>query len=302
MADEIYQINLQELAEDYAWGTFKRDQGFLKRLFLHKKSNYIFDIPWGHVEFTHSTELRETKMSEEKQCVLYSCQYENKTNGDQTYRVSASRETTTTSRIQLGKTYTIGADMNIEVDLGFAKLGGGLNCSMSVTKESGEEFSETLIWNIDTEIKVPKQNVAKAELVVKERPIIHDFTVTTTMNLLKKDDGTRGSLPICIRRKKDKSEVATYFVKRLDVLFANQYSRIDYSKSDMVKINKKEETIDTGEKKLIYEVVLTSHGVSHSKSWAQQRVEVTCDSIEDMDNSANRVVPISKINRNPSLH
>ena len=62
--------------------------------------------------------------ADRKNVELYLCEYENKTDDEQTHKFSTSRETTTTTKVEFQENYTIGAETNVEVDLGFVKAGG----------------------------------------------------------------------------------------------------------------------------------------------------------------------------------
>jgi len=56
--DNKYQINLQQLIEDYVWGEFRGDMFALRRPFTRRR-HYEFDIRWGFMDFTHTTESKE---------------------------------------------------------------------------------------------------------------------------------------------------------------------------------------------------------------------------------------------------
>ncbi|XP_052794670.1 uncharacterized protein LOC128227834 isoform X1 [Mya arenaria] len=271
---KVYQVNLQEFIEEYAWDCFKQDIGFIRRLF-NRKSKFYFDIRWGYLDFSHRTESKERPVTgnvNQKNEELYYSEYDNKTSTQQNYTFSTSRETTATTSIELQENYTIGAETNLEVDLaGIVKFGGGVNGSLSVTETKSQEFSKTLTWNIDTNIVVPRWNRARATLLVYEQPSILDFTVTTTLSLPKK------TLPVSLRRKRDDKIVKTYYITNLNAIFAEYNKKYATDEDRIVKIETR-----PVEGSAIDEViaVITSHGTCKNVSWKKQHVKVQCTPIE----------------------
>ncbi|XP_052794677.1 uncharacterized protein LOC128227838 [Mya arenaria] len=272
--DKVYQINLQELIEEYVWSCFQDDLGCIRGIF-NRKPKFYFDIRWGYLDFTHRTESKERPVTgnvNQRNVELYYSEYENKTNTKQSYTFSTSRETTATTSIELQENYTIGAETNLEVDLaGIVKFGGGVNGSLSVTETKGQEFTETLTWNIDTNVVVPRWNRARATLFVYEQPSILDFTVTTTLSLPKK------TLPVSIRRKRDDKIVKTYYITNLNAIFAEYNQKHGTDEKRIVKIETR-----PVEGSSIDEViaVITSNGTCKNVSWKNQHVQVQCTPIE----------------------
>ncbi|XP_052796769.1 uncharacterized protein LOC128229121 [Mya arenaria] len=273
--NKIYQINLQELIEKYAWDCFQDDMGFIRGIF-NRKPKFYFDIRWGYLDFSHRTESKERPVTgkvNQRNVELYYSEYENKTNTKQSYTFSTSRETTATTRIELQENYTIGAETNLEVDLaGIVKFGGGVNGSLSVTETKGQEFTETLTWNIDTNVVVPRWNRARATLFVYEQPSILDFTVTTTLSLPKT------SLPVSIRRKRDDKIVKTYYIMNLNAIFA-EFNKKHIKKDESTPIKIETRPVEGSS---IDEViaVITSRGTCKNVSWKNQHVRVQCTPIE----------------------
>jgi len=263
MPNTEYQVDLQDLIETYVWKRFKEDKGFLKGLF-YKRSNYFLDIRWGYIDFQHDTEykVRPTKDDPMKQNLqLYCTKYENKTDADQSYTFATSRETNASTSIELQENYTIGAETNLEVDLGgIVKFGGGINGSFSVTDTKGETYSETLSWNIDTNIVVPAGKMAMASLNVVEKPVVIDFTTTSTLSLPK------GKLPVSVRRLKDRKEMQIYWIENLSALFNDETL-----KNENVKLD---EILNTDTDKIETIIVLKTRGVCRNTSWSNQNVEV----------------------------
>ncbi|KAH3841955.1 uncharacterized protein LOC127878032 [Dreissena polymorpha] len=276
MDDKEFQLNLQELVENYVWDCFKCDLGFLKGIFYQRHKHY-FDIRWGYVDFQHVTTKTDRPMIRsvtKDKTELYFTEYQNKSNRDQKYTFSTTRETVATTKIELQENYTLGAETNIEIDLaGVVKIGGGVNGSVSVTNTKGEDFSETLNWNINTEIVVPKWNKARASLYVFEEPSITEFVVTTTLSL------PTGSLPVSIRRVKDDKIIKTYWIMNLHCLFSDKQKEDGIVKCETKPVPGK--SIDDAI------VVIETRGTCRNVSWKNQHVEVQCERMADVGNEAS---------------
>ena len=261
------EINLKERIEQFAWKRFRETHGFFTRLFTLKNRYYV-DIKWDYRNFDHTTYEKQPgsekkKKKEKKNLELYFC--DNKTDNEQVHKFSTSRQTTATTSIEFQKNYTLGATTNIEVDLGFVKAGCGVNGRLSVTNTNGQSFSESFTWNIDTEIKVPAKQKAKAELHVYEEQSITDFEVQTKVTLPKK------KFPISIRRiSDDKLMGHTIWIKCLDIIFDKDYLE---KSQEMVKVDEDHEIID-GKKYIYKALVLKSHGTAQIISFKNQHLIV----------------------------
>lgn len=273
---QLYQLNLKEHIEKYAWKRFRATEGFFKSTFM-RKNRYYVDIRWGYLHFEHkTTEHPRPKLGgdeEKKNVELFLCEYENKTDDEQVHKFSTSRETTSTTSVEFQENYTLGAETNIEVDLGFVKAGGGINGGMSITNTEGHEESETLTWNIDTEIKVPAKQKATAKLHVYEDPTIADFEVETKVTLPKKH------LPVSIRRKSDdKLMGSTIWIQNIDCIFDQEY--LDSAKN-LVEVL---ELPNEADNKLYIGLLLKSHGTCQNISFKNQHVTVECTPLEGYEN------------------
>lgn len=301
-SNKILQVNLEEVIEDYVWRLFKEGRGFLKRFFL-RRSDYVFDIRWGYIDFKHVTipdkkqqKSRQTAsgqstseqdsgdnqasatdaevsnkvptISEEagkKDIELYFSEYENQTSEPQKYTFKASRQTTATTKVELQEHYTLGAQTNLEINFAeIVKFGAEVNASYSLTETKAEEFSRTLTWDIDTEIQVPKFHKAKASLYVYEVPSKSTFVVETTLSLPSE------GLPVTIRRAKDGREVQTRWILDLGILFK------DYKERNAVKVVEQTVIKKNGAEGKENQIVLTTRGVCRNVSFKNQHVLVEC--------------------------
>lgn len=319
-SDKIIQLNLEEVIEDYVWRMFKKGRGFLKRFFL-RRSDYVFDIRWGYIDFKHVT-IPDKKQQKSRQTAsgqstseqdsgdnqasaidaevsnkvptvseeagktdieLYFSEYENQTSEPQKYTFKASRQTTATTKVELQETYTLGAKTNLEINFAeIVKFGAEVNASYSLTETKAEEFSRTLTWDIDTEIQVPKFHKAKASLYVYEVPSKSTFVVKTTLSL------PSGPLPVIIRRAKDGREVKTRWILDLGILFK------DYERSSTIKVVPQKIIMENGNEVMENQIVLTTRGVCRNVSFKNQHVLVECHkvtgagaSLADTSNNVN---------------
>lgn len=272
----IYQLNLKEHIEKYAWKRFRDTQGFFKNTFM-RKNRYYVDIRWGYLHFEHhTTEHPRPKIggdADKKNVELFLCEYENKTDDEQVHKFSTSRETTASTSVEFQENYTIGAETNIEVDLGFVKAGGGVNGGLSVTNINGQEYSETLTWNIDTEIKVPPKQKAIAKLHVYEDPTITDFDVETKVTLPKH------RLPVSIRRiSDDKLMGPIIWIQNIDAIFEDTFIQ---KAKNLVEVLEFENEADN---KIYIGLLLKSHGTCQNVSFKNQNVTVECTPLEGYEN------------------
>lgn len=274
--ERIYSVNLEELVQDFVWGQYKNDLGFFKRMFV-RRSQYYVDVPWGYVDFKHETtsvERPSCQGEDKKEKVeLYYSEYENRTNDQQSYTFNTSRETVASTKIELQENYTIGAETNLEVDLGgIVKFGGSVSGELSVTNTSGQEYTETLAWSIDTEVIVPKWHKAKASLYVFERPCIYDFTTKTTVSL------PTGKLPCSVRRLSDNKLMKTYVIMNIDVIMDEEFLR--KSLTEVKEVEKPEIN------KIVKVLVLTTKGVCRNISYKNQQVQVESKPLADAPEGA----------------
>ncbi|XP_052791646.1 uncharacterized protein LOC128225787 [Mya arenaria] len=282
----VHQVNLQEFIENYAWDCFQEDMGFIRGIF-NRQSNYYFDISWGYLDFSHTTDCQERPVTvnlNQRNVELYYSEYENKTNTKQSHTFSTSRETSATTRIELQENYTNGATTNLEVDLaGFVQFGGGVNGSLSVTETNSQEFNNTITWKFDTNVEIQPMNRARVTVSVHEQPSILDFTVTTTLSLPRK------TLPVSIRRKRDDKIVKTYYITNLHAIFVEYNQKYETDENKIVKIETR-----PVEGSSIDEViaVITSRGTCKNVSWKKQHVEVQSAPIEGAPADASSEIEI----------
>ncbi|KAH3809734.1 uncharacterized protein LOC127835290 [Dreissena polymorpha] len=273
MENKEFQLDLQELVENYAWKRFTVQLGCIKRLF-HRRYKYYFDIPWGFVEFSHETtktnERPQKDGGKDKNKVLFFSTFDNMSEGPQKYTFATERSTTATTSVEMQDNYTIGKTANLEIDLKGVKVGVGVNDSLSVTDTKCEEFSEILTWNINTEIIVPPWTSARATLYIVEEQSFKEFEVTTRISL------RTGSLPVSIRRIKDNKIVKTYRITNLRCIFTDKHDKL-------VKFEKVD--VPNSEIKDVVPVIV-SKGVCKNLSWKNQHVELQCSEIKPEANEA----------------
>ena len=154
------------------------------------------------------------------------------------------------------------------------KFGRSANGSFSVTKTMGQEFSTTLAWNINTEVKVEPGSRARAVLKLYEQSSIVDFTVRTRLSL----HGPLRMLPVSMRRKGRHRNLKIYYVMNLMQFLGNYLN--DYGK-DPDTIVKMERVPREGSRISDEFAEITSRGVCHYVTCKKQHVEVEGSKIED---------------------
>ena len=155
------------------------------------------------------------------------------------------------------------------MNIGCVKVGGKVNGGISVTKTGGQEYSKSLTWSIDTEIKVPAKQRAIAKLHVNEYRAVTDFKVKTTVTLPKK------KMPVSIRRLSDNKLIYTVWIQNIDAIFDNKF------------LNRAEDVIEVidipneAEKKTYIGLILKSRGTCPNVSFRNQNVTVECKPLSD---------------------
>ena len=140
-----------------------------------------------------------------------------------------------------------------------------MNGGLSVTNTEGEEYSESLTWNIDTEIKVPAKQKATAKLHVYEDSTLTDFEVETKVTLPKK------RLPVAIRRISDDKLIgSTIWLQNIDAIFEPEYLEKAKNLIEVLDIEDQEAG------KIYVGLLLKSHGTAQNVSFKNQNVTVEC--------------------------
>ncbi|KAL4224443.1 hypothetical protein ACF0H5_017895 [Mactra antiquata] len=227
---------------------------------------------------TEVDQLRQASQEANKRSVeLYFTEYENETLSTQTYKFTTTRQTTETTRIEMRENYTLGAETNLSINLGkIASFGGKINTTLSVTDTKVQEYSKSLTWNIDTDIKVPRWHRLKATLYVYETPITSSFEVNTTVRL-------RSPLPVYVHRVKDGKRVYIVVIFSLRFLFGD-----DYLRRSGIRIE--EEIVErNGKQSIVENVILTTRGVCRYVGFKNQHVRVEC---KEMDGAPLNLPPL----------
>ena len=290
LENEKLQVNLQEMVEKYIWKLYKRDVGYPKRLLLLKR-NFWFDVKWSYVDFKHETvetNVRDVKTSDGVH--MFTSEYENRTGKDQVYEFSISRETTNTTTVEVQDTYTLGASMELGVDIGGVKIGVVLNSEMSTTNTVAHETSKTNATNINTPISVNNGEVAIATLATNNKTSVIDFTVHTTMSLLP----SKRCLPVTIRKRCDNTVVNSYVITNVECLFSDKFTTGNPSK---VKLETRPVPLTSAQEEKLASLpehvrknvrqeaevvaIMTSRGVCRRSVWETQRVKVESKPIDE---------------------
>ena len=134
---DTLRVNLQDLFEEYAWKKFTEDWNIIKRVF-RRRSKYKIVIRWELLEFKHETTKFKDRLKAvnatpggasisgksgaecpmvSNDVVLYQAEYKNKTPLKQEYTFSSTRQTTSSTTVELHESYTMGHECNIEISV-----------------------------------------------------------------------------------------------------------------------------------------------------------------------------------------
>nr|XP_022301434.1 uncharacterized protein LOC111109556 [Crassostrea virginica] len=296
---DTLRVNLQDLFEEYAWKKFTEDWNIVKRVF-RRRSKYYFGIRWELLEFKHETTKYDDRLEAvnatpggvsisgesgaksgcpmvSNDVVLYQAEYKNKTPLKQEYTFSSTRQTTSSTTVELHETYTKGHECNIEISVpgDAVTVGAGLSGNLSVSKIDQESFESTTTWTVDTKVEVESGHRAEAKVYVSERNSIADFEVKTTMKIVDGKD-----FPIVIRRMSDDKIVYVTYVRFLEDVFWDliQKDEEDENKDKEPKKFQLSEYIDKSELRTVplrrHEIITYTRGTCKSVSWKNQHVEV----------------------------
>ena len=300
---DTLRVNLQDLFEEYAWKEFTKDWNIIKRVF-RRRSKYKIVIRWELLEFKHETTKFKDRLKAvnatpggvsisgesgaecpmvSNDVVLYQAEYKNKTPLKQEYTFSSTRQTTSSTTVELHESYTMGHECNIEISVpgDVVTVGAGLSGNLSVSKIDQESFESTTTWTVDTKVEVESGHRAEAKVYVSERNSIADFEVKTTMKIVDGKD-----LPIVIRRVSDDKIVFVILLLDLEEVFGDLIKKDENNENNENNENKDEkqkkfqssEYIDNSElwSTPIYrhEIITYTRGTCKSVSWRNQQVEV----------------------------
>ena len=297
---DTLRVNLQDLFEEYAWKKFTEDWNIIKRVF-RRRSKYKIVIRWELLEFKHETTKFKDRLEAvnatpggasisgksgaecpmvSNDVVLYQAEYKNKTPLKQEYTFSSTRQTTSSTTVELHESYTMGHECNIEISVpgDVVTVGAGLSGNLSVSKIDQESFESTTTWTVDTKVEVESGHRAEAKVYVSERNSIADFEVKTTMKIVDGKD-----LPIVIRRVSDDKIVFVILLPDLEDVFGDLIKKDEKDEKDKNKEEKQKKFqsskyIDNSELRSTpiyrHEIITCTRGTCKSVSWRNQQVEV----------------------------
>lgn len=114
--------------------------------------------------------------------VLFQTRFINNTDGDQEYTIKTEKSTRSTCTAELEHSFTKGMEMSVTLKSPgeLLEANAGFHAEETLTNNTGQEFEEEMMWGVESLVKVRKQHVAEAQLVVEEKKHSGEFTVTTT--------------------------------------------------------------------------------------------------------------------------
>lgn len=203
MATDI--VDLEEIVKDWALKMFDvtktKEQGRIP------KDNLEFTVNWKGVRSVHSEAdfADAVHAPSPKAQVLFKTFFTNNTNMEQEYSFKTERTTRSTCDVAVEKGVTIGQEMSIKLmtPCEVFEANAGFKREVAVTKAEGESFEEELVWEVDSQIKVPSMHKTTAELVIKEEQFNSKFTVESKL---------WGKIHVCITDLRDNNS----FVKSIE--------------------------------------------------------------------------------------
>ena len=219
-----------------------------------------FNINWKRVHFNHSEPefVDHERPPKPKSQVLFRTFFSNRTGEDQEYSFRTSRVTSSTCDVVVEQCYTVGYEMNISLKTPCEvfEANAGFHREMSLTNAHGQSVQEQLSWEVDSQIKVPKNNKTTAELVISEDQYAGNFTLTSDISgkilvtvTNTKDNNSlvkviEGSIVEIMRGMKDKERGLKlfHFEKNLARFVTKGRCNFQYAIEQHVKLHQEEIT------------------------------------------------------------
>lgn len=256
-------IDIQKLIQDYVWKEFTRDVCCIQGIFV-RRSDFIIDIPWSFFEIYHRTikfnprSKLASGLRDQKQVVLFSTNFRNNTQKEQSYKLKTQRHTKATTTITCQRGYVVGCCTNLYLKLQLPEkysdcgVSAGLSGQLTVTRPPGETIEETYIWETDSDVVVEPNYLTEAKIMLTEDEMVADFEVRSTLRM------PSGEAPVTIRRKKDMEIQGVVMINDLSDVFADcNVSIIEVATSD---------------RKVTYHIEITTIGILQSIRWRNQRI------------------------------
>ncbi|XP_046576448.1 uncharacterized protein LOC124284403 [Haliotis rubra] len=298
-------LELDTILGHYAWRKLEKNINFVKRLFLEPEDYYPV-IDWKCLNIEHN--IMKFSLRPANTCVespwgeittgsrwvsLYGCEYENKSETKHVHTFRGKRETTTWIAVELQNCYTIGNDVNIDVNLptNFVKFRAGRDNTMNVCKMKGEVFKEVVPWEVNSQIEIGPSWKANAELLAREECQVIDFEIRTKLSVPK------GKLPVYFKKKSDDKVAYTVMLDDFHNAFLSLESGGTLSEDEMALVQVlMETTLDKYQnEKSSTSIQLLTQGSCTSVAWSDQKVNIKT---EPMPNSNKTHVSDLFIERN----
>ena len=171
--------DLDDIVAAWAWEMFDRTKS--KEQSKFPRDSLEMHISWKKVRFIHGEPDYQDiqKPGTPKGKILFKTYFENNTDMEQEYSFKTERSTTSSCDVSMESTYTVGQEMNISLKTPCEvfEANAGFHREMSLTNSSGQSVEEELVWEVDSQIKVPPKHRTLAELVISEEQYAGKFAV-----------------------------------------------------------------------------------------------------------------------------
>ncbi|XP_067670167.1 uncharacterized protein [Haliotis asinina] len=281
-------IDVQEIIQDWAWGSFIKDSGYFRRFFIRRK-DFIIDVPMNYYQFSHSdAELEGLKIKSDSKTApeigegmpnksILITEYHNDTEMAQVYKFRMERARKASVTVTFQKGFTVGGKANFSL----CGVDCGLESKLEVTKTTEQTFEEVLTFETCCDINVKENTNCEAKVVFTEEDMSYRFTVETIMRM------PSGKAPVYIRRKKDKKVVMSFKIQDLRHIFHKYKEEKDPDRSvDFVR----ETIILNGKECNNYAIKLTTRGLVEGTKLSTQMVELHAEGIDQKKDPEQKTV------------
>ncbi|KAK2153952.1 hypothetical protein LSH36_281g10081 [Paralvinella palmiformis] len=199
-------FDIEKVVTEWAWTKYDtkptRKQKALRDKQQRKNQPYIgVRIDWSDCEFidrttwspiadernagsaTTGSALRAAHAIGNDVNVLFQTEFTNNTKSEQMYTMKIDKSTRSTCSTEVESGITRGYELGVTLKLPeeILEMNAGYRKEVTLTTTSGQSFEEELSWGAESEIKVDRNSIAQAQLLVKEKRQSGDFEVTTTI-------------------------------------------------------------------------------------------------------------------------
>ncbi|ELT98860.1 hypothetical protein CAPTEDRAFT_195892 [Capitella teleta] len=206
-------VEIERPLIEYAWSDVASPT-IMDQLF--RNSRYEFEVNWNYLNIVHEIKrFKRKKLSRDfpnniikRDLCLFKTDFTNRSNVTQNFTFKTERSTKTTASVNVQTGFQVGGNFNLEFSLPTVasekidafKVTGGLSGQLSITKTRGKTYEESLVWSVDTQVRVSPNQKCCAKLIVCEEEFCADMIVRSTLKCIG------DVLPVIVRHKKNRRQ------------------------------------------------------------------------------------------------